>query len=150
MPRSGKVEVVARQDRRAGVRRAAVGAHVRRLHPPGFDRSGQGRQAPAERATSPTSPRHPATCAKGLRRPTTSPACETDTVIYVPTPLTESLEPDLAYVVKSAEAVARTLRPGQLVVLESTTCGTTRKVVLPILEATGLPGRTDILALAGA
>ena len=60
-------------------------------------------------------------------------------IICVPTPLTESREPDLTYVVKSAEAVATTLRKGQLVVLESTTYpGTTRKVVLPILEATGL------------
>jgi UDP-N-acetyl-D-glucosamine dehydrogenase len=60
-------------------------------------------------------------------------------IICVPTPLTESREPDLTYVVKSAEAVAKTLRKGHLVVLESTTYpGTTRKVVLPILEATGL------------
>jgi UDP-N-acetyl-D-glucosamine dehydrogenase len=69
-------------------------------------------------------------------------------VICVPTPLTESREPDLTYVVKSAEAVAKTLRRGQLVVLESTTYpGTTRKVVLPILEATGLEvGRDYFLA----
>jgi UDP-N-acetyl-D-glucosamine dehydrogenase len=65
-------------------------------------------------------------------------------IICVPTPLTEAREPDLTYVVKSAEAVARTLRPGQLVVLESTTYpGTTRKVVLPILEATGLEAGKD-------
>ena len=60
-------------------------------------------------------------------------------IICVPTPLTESREPDLTYIVRSAEAIAKTLRPGQLIVLESTTYpGTTRKVVLPILEATGL------------
>ena len=65
-------------------------------------------------------------------------------IICVPTPLTEAREPDLTYVVKSAEAVAKTLRPGQLVVLESTTYpGTTRKIVLPILEATGLKAGTD-------
>jgi UDP-N-acetyl-D-glucosamine dehydrogenase len=65
-------------------------------------------------------------------------------VICVPTPLTDSREPDLTYVVKSAEAVAKSLRPGQLVVLESTTYpGTTRKVVLPILEATGLQAGKD-------
>jgi UDP-N-acetyl-D-glucosamine dehydrogenase len=65
-------------------------------------------------------------------------------IICVPTPLTESREPDLTYVVKSTEAVAWALRPGQLVVLESTTYpGTTRDVVLPILEATGLTVGTD-------
>jgi UDP-N-acetyl-D-glucosamine dehydrogenase len=65
-------------------------------------------------------------------------------LICVPTPLTDSREPDLTYVVKSAEAVAGALRPGQLVVLESTTYpGTTRKVVLPILESTGLRAGTD-------
>ncbi|QEL18923.1 nucleotide sugar dehydrogenase [Limnoglobus roseus] len=56
-------------------------------------------------------------------------------IICVPTPLTESREPDLQYVVNSAHAIAARLRPGQLVVLESTTYPTTtRKVVLPILE----------------
>jgi UDP-N-acetyl-D-glucosamine dehydrogenase len=65
-------------------------------------------------------------------------------LICVPTPLTESREPDLTYVVKSAEAVARALRPGQLVVLESTTYpGTTREVVLPILTEGGLKPGTD-------
>ena len=56
-------------------------------------------------------------------------------VICVPTPLTSARTPDLTYIVNSAKAVAATLRPGQLVVLESTTYpGTTRDVVLPILE----------------
>ncbi len=56
-------------------------------------------------------------------------------IICVPTPLTESREPDLKYVENSAHAIAARLRPGQLVVLESTTYPTTtRKVVLPILE----------------
>jgi UDP-N-acetyl-D-glucosamine dehydrogenase len=60
-------------------------------------------------------------------------------LICVPTPLTEAREPDLIYVIKSVEAVAAKLRPGQLVVLESTTYPTTtRNVVLPILERTGL------------
>ena len=69
-------------------------------------------------------------------------------IICVPTPLTEAREPDLAYVVKSAEAIAERLRPGQLVVLESTTYpGTTRDVVLPILESRGLrAGRDFFLA----
>ena len=56
-------------------------------------------------------------------------------LICVPTPLTESREPDLSYVISSARTVAESLRAGQLVVLESTTYpGTTRDVVAPILE----------------
>jgi UDP-N-acetyl-D-glucosamine dehydrogenase len=58
-------------------------------------------------------------------------------LICVPTPLTDAREPDLTYVVNSAHAVAGQLRPGQLVVLESTTYPTTtRDVILPILERT--------------
>jgi UDP-N-acetyl-D-glucosamine dehydrogenase len=65
-------------------------------------------------------------------------------VLCVPTPLTEAREPDLTYVVSSAEAVAAQLRPGQLVVLESTTWpGTTREVVRPILERGGLRAGED-------
>jgi len=65
-------------------------------------------------------------------------------LICVPTPLTDAREPDLQYVIKSAEAVAKALRPGQLVVLESTTYpGTTRRVMLPILETTGLTAGKD-------
>jgi len=69
-------------------------------------------------------------------------------IICVPTPLTDAREPDLGYVVASARAVAAALRPGQLVVLESTTYpGTTRDVVLPILESSGLvAGRDFFLA----
>jgi len=60
-------------------------------------------------------------------------------IICVPTPLTDAREPDLTYIINSAKAIAARLRPGQLVVLESTTYpGTTRDVVQPILEATGL------------
>ncbi|MGE0376580.1 MAG: nucleotide sugar dehydrogenase, partial [Planctomycetaceae bacterium] len=60
-------------------------------------------------------------------------------LICVPTPLSESRDPDLEYVVKTTDSIAKSLRPGQLVVLESTTYPTTtRDVVLPILEATGL------------
>ncbi len=71
-------------------------------------------------------------------------------IICVPTPLTEAREPDLTYVVNSAKAIAARLRPGQLVILESTTYpGTTRQVVLPILEATGLvPGKDFFLAFS--
>jgi UDP-N-acetyl-D-glucosamine dehydrogenase len=65
-------------------------------------------------------------------------------VICVPTPLTSSREPDLSYVIKSARAVAARLRPGQLVVLESTTYpATTRNVVLPLLERTDLKCGAD-------
>ncbi len=71
-------------------------------------------------------------------------------IICVPTPLTEAREPDLGYVVASARAIAEALRPGQLVVLESTTYpGTTRDVVLPLLEAGGLrPGSDFFLAFS--
>jgi UDP-N-acetyl-D-glucosamine dehydrogenase len=65
-------------------------------------------------------------------------------IICVPTPLTEAKDPDLGYVVASTRAIARALRPGQLVVLESTTYpGTTRDVVLPILENGGLKAGVD-------
>ena len=60
-------------------------------------------------------------------------------LICVPTPLTDSRDPDLSYVESTARTIAATLRPGQLVVLESTTYpGTTRDVLLPLLEASGL------------
>jgi UDP-N-acetyl-D-glucosamine dehydrogenase len=60
-------------------------------------------------------------------------------LICVPTPLSDSRDPDLAYVEGTAEAIAKVLRPGQLVVLESTTYPTTtRDVVLPILNKSGL------------
>ena len=57
-------------------------------------------------------------------------------LICVPTPLTDSRDPNLAYVVSATEAIAKSLRP--LVVLESTTYpGTTRDVMLPVLEQSG-------------
>jgi UDP-N-acetyl-D-glucosamine dehydrogenase len=60
-------------------------------------------------------------------------------IVCVPTPLTEGREPDLSYVSKTAETIAEHLRPGQLVVLESTTYpGTTEEVMQPILERGGL------------
>ncbi len=65
-------------------------------------------------------------------------------LICVPTPLSTARDPDLTYVAASARAIAERLRPGQLVVLESTTYpGTTRKVVLPLLEAAGLAAGSD-------
>jgi len=55
-------------------------------------------------------------------------------VICVPTPLTSSRDPDLSYVESTSRQIAAALRPGQLIVLESTTYpGTTRDIVLPIL-----------------
>jgi len=60
-------------------------------------------------------------------------------LVCVPTPLDEHREPDLSFVRNTAESILATLRPGQLVVLESTTYpGTTEEVVLPILEKSGL------------
>jgi len=74
---------------------------------------------------------------------------EVDVVIScVPTPLGKHLEPDLSFVRNSAISAAATLGPGQLIVLESSTYpGTTREVMLPILEKTGLKcGRDFFLA----
>ncbi|MFW5839726.1 MAG: nucleotide sugar dehydrogenase, partial [Planctomycetota bacterium] len=60
-------------------------------------------------------------------------------LIAVPTPLTKMREPDMSYVESTVEVIAAHLRKGQLVVLESTTYpGTSREVMLPILENSGL------------
>ncbi|MGH7199208.1 MAG: nucleotide sugar dehydrogenase [Planctomycetaceae bacterium] len=69
-------------------------------------------------------------------------------LICVPTPLSDSRDPDLQYVESTARAIAKSLRKGQLVILESTTYPTTtRDVVLPILEESGLKvGRDFFLA----
>jgi UDP-N-acetyl-D-glucosamine dehydrogenase len=80
--------------------------------------------------------------------------------ICVPTPLRKTRDPDISAIVAVTEQIAHRLRPGQMIVLESTTYpGTTREVILPRLEASGLkigvdyflafspervdPGRTD-------
>lgn len=56
-------------------------------------------------------------------------------LICVPTPLDEYREPDLSYIISTAESIAPHLRAGQLIVLESTTYpGTTEEVLVPILE----------------
>jgi UDP-N-acetyl-D-glucosamine dehydrogenase len=86
---------------------------------------------------------------------------ETDAVLVaLPTPLSPNREPDLSIVLGAVGKIAERLRPGHLVILESTTYpGTTREEVLPLLEARGLkvgedfflafspervdPGRTD-------
>ena len=68
--------------------------------------------------------------------------------ICVPTPLRKNKDPDLSYVVAAVEAIRNHIRPGQLIILESTTYpGTTREIVLPILEESGLRvGRDFFLA----
>jgi UDP-N-acetyl-D-glucosamine dehydrogenase len=59
--------------------------------------------------------------------------------ICVPTPLSKFKDPDVSYIVAATEAVKRTLRRGQAIILESTTYpGTTREILLPALESTGL------------
>ena len=68
-------------------------------------------------------------------------------LICVPTPLGRNREPDLGYVRDTADRIAATLRPGQLIVLESTTYpGTTEEEVLPRLEKTGLTTPEDFLS----
>src|SRR5438552_2416064 len=65
-------------------------------------------------------------------------------VIAVPTPLTKNLNPDLQFVENVTRELAKVLRPGQLISLESTTYpGTTEEVMLPILETSGLKVERD-------
>jgi UDP-N-acetyl-D-glucosamine dehydrogenase len=71
-------------------------------------------------------------------------------VVALPTPLSKQREPDITILVDAVNGIAARLRPGHLVVLESTTYpGTTREVVLPILAASGLEvGRDFHLAFS--
>jgi UDP-N-acetyl-D-glucosamine dehydrogenase len=65
-------------------------------------------------------------------------------IICVPTPLTKNREPDMTYIVVTCETISKYLCKGQLVVLESTTYpGTTREVMKPILEKSGLKAGKD-------
>lgn len=65
-------------------------------------------------------------------------------LICVPTPLTRYREPDLSYIKNTSETLAKHLRKGQLIVLESSTFpGTTEEVMKPILEKSGLKGDVD-------
>jgi UDP-N-acetyl-D-glucosamine dehydrogenase len=76
---------------------------------------------------------------------------ELDTLnICVPTPLRKTKDPDMSYIVAAAEQIAKHLRRGHLVVLESTTYpGTTAEVLQPMFEATGLvAGRDFFLAFS--
>jgi UDP-N-acetyl-D-glucosamine dehydrogenase len=71
-------------------------------------------------------------------------------IVCVPTPLRKTKEPDVSLIQKACESIARRLRRGQLVILESTTYpGTTREMVLPMFEARGLRlGRDFLLAFS--
>jgi len=70
--------------------------------------------------------------------------------ICVPTPLSKTRDPDVSYIVAATESVARALRPGQVIVLESTTYpGTTRELMLPALQKGGLEvGKDFFLAFS--
>jgi UDP-N-acetyl-D-glucosamine dehydrogenase len=85
--------------------------------------------------------------ADGRLRATGDPAAvaEADAIlICLPTPLSRNREPDLSIVTAAAREIAAHLRAGQLVVLESTTYpGTTRDVLRPILESSGLVAGSD-------
>jgi len=60
-------------------------------------------------------------------------------IICVPTPLRKIKEPDISFVLSASRTLSRYLRPGQMIILESTTYpGTTREVILPALEKSGL------------
>ncbi|MEM7441742.1 MAG: nucleotide sugar dehydrogenase [Pseudomonadota bacterium] len=66
-------------------------------------------------------------------------------ILCVPTPLTRHREPDLSYVCETTRSIAQHLRPGCLVVLESTTYpGTTTGEIKPLLEAAGLKSRENV------
>lgn len=70
--------------------------------------------------------------------------------ICVPTPLSKFKDPDVSYIVAATEAVKKRLRRGQAIILESTTYpGTTREILLPALESTGLTvGKDFFLAFS--
>jgi UDP-N-acetyl-D-glucosamine dehydrogenase len=85
--------------------------------------------------------------ASGRFDASTDPArfAEADAIIIcVPTPLTETREPDLSYIVGTGQGIAAHLRRGHLVILESTTYpGTTRDLLQPILEGSKLQAGKD-------
>ncbi len=91
---------------------------------------------------------------KGDRFTTTADAsrlAEADAIsICVPTPLSKFKDPDVSYIVAATEDVKKSLRVGQAIILESTTYpGTTREIMLPALESTGLKvGREFFLAFS--
>lgn len=71
-------------------------------------------------------------------------------IICVPTPLTTTRDPDISYIESVAKEIAKNLKPGQLITLESTTYpGTTQEVIQPLLEETGLKaGKEFFLAFS--
>jgi UDP-N-acetyl-D-glucosamine dehydrogenase len=83
----------------------------------------------------------------GRFQATDDPRClgQADAVlICVPTPLTEARDPDLSFITGTGRTLSQQLRPGQLIVLESTTYpGTTEEVLQPILEESGLRAGQD-------
>jgi UDP-N-acetyl-D-glucosamine dehydrogenase len=65
-------------------------------------------------------------------------------IICVPTPLRKTKDPDISYIVAAVDKVQKTLKRGQLIILESTTYpGTTRELLLPALEKKGLKAGSD-------
>ena len=74
-----------------------------------------------------------------------APLAEADACcICVPTPLNKTKDPDVSFILQAARAVKTGLRAGQLIVLESTTYpGTTRELLLPMLEESGLKVGVD-------
>jgi UDP-N-acetyl-D-glucosamine dehydrogenase len=85
--------------------------------------------------------------ARGRFKPTTDEKVLADSdviIICVPTPLRKVTLPDISYVVAAGNTIRRNMRPGQLVILESTSyTTTTREVVLPILRKSGLAPEKD-------
>lgn len=89
----------------------------------------------------------PAVQSKKLRAQLGYKGCGKFDAIYicVPTPLRKTRDPDISYIVTAVDEIAKELRRGQLIVLESTTYpGTTEEVVKPRLEETGLKVGKDI------
>jgi UDP-N-acetyl-D-glucosamine dehydrogenase len=86
-------------------------------------------------------------CSSGLFEATTDSKrlAEADAIsICVPTPLSKYKDPDVSFIVAATEAVKASLRRGQAIILESTTYpGTTREIMLPALESTGLKVGVD-------
>ena len=67
-------------------------------------------------------------------------------IIAVPTPLSKTRSPDISFILKATRKISKTIKRNQLIILESTTYpGTTRDVVLPLLEESGLKGGEDFL-----
>ncbi|MHC4737499.1 MAG: nucleotide sugar dehydrogenase [Planctomycetota bacterium] len=65
-------------------------------------------------------------------------------LVCVPTPLTQNREPDMQFIINSSKTISKYLRAGQLIVFESTTYpGTTRELVAPILQSSGLKAGKD-------